>query len=119
MPAADVKPYVKRHKSDAADAEAISEAVTAPACSSLRPRHLSRRTAPTAVINAIRAHLAEFGIVAPVGRNSVEDLLRLVADAKDKRVPKTASAWLAALGVQQRMLMARSDPERTVSVAVG
>ena len=37
----------------------------------------------TALINAIRAHLAEFGIVAPVGRNGVEELLDVIADADD------------------------------------
>jgi hypothetical protein len=36
-------------------------------------------------MNAIRAHLAEFGIVAPVGRNGIEQLLNVVADAGDKR----------------------------------
>ena len=39
----------------------------------------------TSVINAIRAHLAEFGIVAPVGRHGVEQLLGIVADAGDRR----------------------------------
>jgi transposase len=38
------------------------------------------------VINSIRAHLAEFGIVAPVGRKGVTELLRIVADSSDKRV---------------------------------
>jgi transposase len=103
MPAAYMKPYVKRQKNDAADAEAICEAVTRPnmrfvatktpeqqSCLTLhRARHLFIRQ-QTAVINAIRAHLAEFGIVAPVGRKGVEDLLRAVADPKDKRVPKVA-----------------------------
>jgi transposase len=42
----------------------------------------------TSVINAIRSHLAEFGIVAPVGRNGVEQLLGVVADPKDKRLPE-------------------------------
>ena len=97
MPAAYVKPYVKRHKNDAADAEAICEAVTRSnmrfvatktseqqSCLTLyRTRHLLIRQ-QTAVINAIRAHLAEFGIVAPVGRKGVEGLLRVVADPKDK-----------------------------------
>src|SRR5712671_5524754 len=83
MPPAYVKPYVKRHKNDAADAEAICEAVTRSnmrfvptktpeqqSCLTLhRTRHLFIRQ-QTAVINAIRAHLAEFGIVAPVGRNA-------------------------------------------------
>jgi transposase len=37
------------------------------------------------VINSIRAHLAEFGIVAPVGRKGVTELLHIVADTGDKR----------------------------------
>jgi transposase len=59
------------------------------------------------VINAIRAHLAEFGIVAPVGRNGIEELLGVVADASDKRLPDVARACVAALGVQLRMLKAQ------------
>jgi transposase len=120
MPAAYVKPYVKRHKNDATDAEAISEAVTRPnmrfvatktpeqqSCLTLhRARHLFIRQ-QTAVINAIRGHLAEFGIVAPVGRKGVEDLLRVVADPKDERVPKVARACVVALGAQLRMLKAQ------------
>jgi transposase len=117
MPPAYVKPYVKRHKNDAADAEAICEAVTranmrfvatkAPEQQSglmlHRTRHLFIRQ-QTAVINAIRAHLAEFGIVAPVGRNGVEQLLGVVADSNDKRLPEVARACVAALGAQLRML---------------
>jgi transposase len=120
MPPAYVKPYVKRHKNDAADAEAICEAVTRAnmrfvatktpeqqSCLMLhRTRHLFIRQ-QTAVINAIRAHLAEFGIVAPVGRNGVEDLLNTVADCGDKRLPDVARACIAALGAQLRMLKAR------------
>jgi transposase len=117
MPPAYVKPYVKRQKNDAADAEAICEAVTRAnmrfvatktteqqSCLMLhRTRHLFIRQ-QTAVINAIRAHLAEFGVVAPVGRNGVEDLLKVVADASDERVPEIARACLAALGAQLRAL---------------
>jgi len=97
MPPAYVRPYVKRQKNDAADAEAICEAVTRAnmrfvatktleqqSCLMLhRTRHLFIRQ-QTAVINAIRAHLAEFGIVAPVGRNGVEQLLDVVAHTSDK-----------------------------------
>src|SRR5258707_876742 len=54
----------------------------------------------TAVINSIRAHLAEFGIVAPVGRKGVTELLHVVADPNDKRVSEVARACLAALGAQ-------------------
>ncbi len=120
MPPAYVKPYVKRQKNDAADAEAICEAVTRAnmrfvetktpeqqSCLMLhRTRHLFIRQ-QTAVINAIRAHLAEFGIVAPVGRNGVEALLDVVADSSDKRVPEIARGCLAALGAQLRMLKAQ------------
>jgi transposase len=52
-----------------------------------RTRHLFIRQ-QTAVINSIRAHLAEFGIVAPVGRSGVEQLLEVVADANDARLPE-------------------------------
>jgi transposase len=120
MPPAYVKPYVKRQKNDTADAEAICEAVTRAnmrfvetktpeqqSCLMLhRTRHLFIRQ-QTAVINAIRAHLAEFGIVAPVGRNGVEQLLGVVADPNDKRVPAVARACLAALGAQLRVLKAQ------------
>ena len=120
MPPAYVKPYVKRHKNDAADAEAICEAVTRAnmrfvatktaeqqSCLTLhRTRHLFIRQ-QTSVINAIRAHLAEFGIVAPVGRNGVEQLLGVVADASDKRLPDVARACIAALGTQLRTLKAQ------------
>jgi len=120
MPPAYVKPYVKRQKNDATDAEAICEAVTRPnmrfvatktpeqqSCLTLhRTRHLFIRQ-QTAVINAIRAHLAEFGIVAPVGRNGVDQLLGVVADANDKRLPEIARACVAALGAQLRMLKER------------
>ena len=72
MPPAYVKPYVKRHKNDATDAEAICEAVTrAPeqqSCLVLHRDPPSIHPSATAVINAIQVHLAEFGIVAPVGR---------------------------------------------------
>src|SRR3979411_3174775 len=114
MPPAYVKPYVKRQKNDAADAEAICEAVTRAnmrfvptktleqqSCLMLhRTRHLFIRQ-QTAVINSIRAHLAEFGIVAPVGRRGVTELLHVVADPSDKRVPEIARACLAALGGAQ------------------
>ena len=117
MPPAYVKPYVKRHKNDAADAEAICEPSRGLTCGFVatktpeqqsglmlhRTRHLFIRQ-QTAVINAIRAHLAEFGIVAPVGRNGVEQLLGVVADLNDKRLPEVARACVAALGAQLRML---------------
>jgi transposase len=120
MPPAYVKPYLKRQKNDAADAEAICEAVRRPnmrfvptkapdqqACLMLhRTRHLFIRQ-QTALINSIRAHLTEFGIVAPVGRNGVEALLDVVTDADDGRVPEIARQCLAALGNQLHSLKAQ------------
>jgi len=120
MPPAYVKPYVKRQKNDCADAEAICEAVTRASmrfvatktveqqsCLMLhRTRHLLIRQ-QTAVINAIRAHFAEFGIVAPVGRTGVEELLKVASDGNDKRLPDVARVCIAALGAQLQMLKAR------------
>lgn len=120
MPPAYVKPYVKRQKNDATDAEAICEAVgranmrfvatktpEQQSCLMLhRTRHLLIRQ-QTAVINSIRAHLAEFGIVAPVGRNGIEALLAVVGDAEDTRLPDVARACVAALGIQLRALKAQ------------
>ena len=120
IPPAYVKPYVKRHKNDAVDAEAICEAVTRAnmrfvaiktpeqqSCLTLhRTRHLFIRQ-QTSVINAIRAHLAEFGIVAPVGRRGVDQLLGVAANLNDKRLPDVARACVAALGDQLRKLKAQ------------
>ena len=120
MPPAYVKPYVKPQKNDCADAEAICEAVTRASmrfvatktveqqsCLMIhRTRHLLIRQ-QTAVINAIRAHFAEFGIVAPVGRTGVEELLKVASDGNDKRLPDVARVCIAALGAQLQMLKAR------------
>jgi transposase len=70
-----------------------------------RTRHLVVRQL-NAVTNALRAHLSEFGIVAPIGRRGVEELLKVIADTSDARVPEVARACLAALVEQLRMLKA-------------
>ena len=92
MPANYVKPYVKRNKNDA---EAICEAVTRPTMrfvaiksperQSLMMVHRTRSLLVrqhTMLVNAIRAHLAEFGIVAPVGRRGVTALLAIISDRR-------------------------------------
>ena len=110
MPARYVKPYVKRNKNDAADAEAICEAVTRPTMRFVpiktpdqqsvlmlhRTRELFVRQR-IMLVNALRAHLAEFGIVAGVGRNGLEKLLEVIADDGDERVPAEARGCLVAL----------------------
>lgn len=88
MPPAYVKPYVKRGKTDAADAEAISEAVTRPTMRFVPVKTADRQAAlldhkardflvrqRTQVVNAIRAHLGEFGIVMAKGIHNVVRLL--------------------------------------------
>ncbi|MFZ4783737.1 MAG: IS110 family transposase [Armatimonadaceae bacterium] len=117
MPPAYVKPYVKRQKNDAADAEAICEAVQRPSMRFVpikapesqaglvlhRTRHLLVRQM-VAVINALRAHLAEFGIVAPQGRQGVEQLVGIINDEKDARIPGLVRTCLFALAIQLDML---------------
>jgi len=117
MPPGYVKPYVKRNKNDMADAEAICEAVTRPTMRFVeiktpqqqsvlmlhRTRHLFVRQRTT-LINALRAHLAEFGIVAGVGRKGLERLLTVIEDGEDDRVPPTARECLLALRDQLEMV---------------
>ena len=120
MPPAYVKPYVKRQKNDATDAEAICEAVTRPIMRFVETKTAEQQSVlvlhrtrqlfmkrQTSLINALRAHLAEFGIVAPVGRNGVEDLLYVIADPDDERVPEVARECLAALGAELQRVKAQ------------
>ncbi|WP_423827827.1 IS110 family transposase [Sinorhizobium meliloti] len=95
MPPAYVKPYVKRGKNDAADAEAICEAVTRPtmrfvpvkSCErqALLMQHKTRDLLVrqrTALINALRGHLAEFGIITPQGKFGLKAALEALTVAK-------------------------------------
>lgn len=128
MPPQYVKPYVKRSKNDASDAEAICEAVTRPTMrfvgvkspeqQSVLVLHrtrliLSRQR--TQIGNAIRAHLAEFGIVAPVGRLGLDRLLAVIADEGDQRLPTSARSCLAMLVDQYRLVLAHLlDTDRAI-----
>jgi transposase len=117
MPAKDVKAYVKRNKNDAADAEAICEAARRPTMRFVgvksaeqqgrlmqhRARDLLLRQ-QTQVINALRAHLAELGIVAAQGREGLKQLLAIIADEKDARLPIDARASLIVLAAQLQAL---------------
>jgi len=117
MPAKDVKAYLKRNKNDAADAEAICEAVRRPTMRFVsikspeqqsqlmqhRARDLLIRQR-TQAINALRAHLAELGIAAAQGREGLKKLLAIIADAKDERLPIDARATLIVLAAQLQAL---------------
>jgi transposase len=117
MPAKDVKAYVKRHKNDAVDAEAGCEAVRRPTMrfvavksAEQQGRLMQHRTRDllmrqqTQVINALRAHLAELGIVAAQGREGLKQLLAIIADEKDERLPIDARASLIVLAAQLQAL---------------
>src|SRR5205807_5639020 len=112
MPAQYVKAYVKRNKNDAADAEAICEAVQRPTM-----RFVAVKTAEqaaqllhrgreqlvrqrTMLVNALRAHLAEFGMVAAQGLRNVARLIAIVRDASDLRLPDVARQVLQVLSAQ-------------------
>ena len=110
MPAKDVKAYVKRNKNDAADAEAICEAVRRPTMRFVqvksaeqqgqlmlhRTRDLLMRQR-TQVINALRAHMAELGIVSAQGREGIKELLKIIASEQDARLPVDAHTSLVVL----------------------
>ena len=100
MPAKDVKAYIKRNKNDAADAKAICEAVRRPTMrfvqvksAEQQGRLMQHRTRdllmrqPTQLINALRAHLAELGIVAAQGNAGLKKLLKIIAGERDARLP--------------------------------
>ncbi len=119
MPPRYVKPYVKRNKNDAADAEAICEAVTRPTMRFVavksteqqsvlmvhRTRELLVRQR-TMLVNALRAHMAELGVVARVGLPQVKKLLAVIADGNDERIPTLARTCLKGL-VRQLLSLER------------
>jgi transposase len=108
MPAKDVKAYVKRNKNDAADAEAICEAVRRPTMRFVqiksveqqglhRARDLLMRQR-THLINALRAHMAELGIVAAQGREGVKELVKIIASEQDARLSGRCSHEPSCVG---------------------
>src|SRR6195256_3292911 len=113
MPAKDVKAYVKRKKHDAADAEAICEAVRRPTMRFVevksaeqqgrlmqhRARDLLMRQR-TQAINALRAHLAELGITAAQGNAGLKELLTVIASEEDERLPAGGHAGLIVLAAE-------------------
>lgn len=97
MPPSYVKPYLKRQKNDAADAEAICEAVSRPSMRFVEVKspeqqsvlviHRTRMTLMRHRIelsNTIRAHMAEFGLAAPIGRLGLQGLVEIIRDDADE-----------------------------------
>jgi len=125
MPPAYVRAYVKRNKNDAADAEAICEAVRRPTMRFVpvksaeaqsvlmlhRARYLLVRQR-TAQVSALRAHLAEYGIVAPRGRAHVRDLVA-VLDSEAGLLPELARQTLLLIA---RMIGVLSEQIRKIEI---
>jgi transposase len=113
MPPSYVKAYLKRSKNDANDAAAICEAVTRPSMRFVatkseqqqsglmlhRGRQLLVRQR-TMLSNAIRGHLAELGVISAKGRNGTAELLAIIANEKDDRIPSAARLSLDVLARQ-------------------
>jgi transposase len=103
MPSRYVKPYVKRGKNDALDAEAICEAVSRPSMRFAAVKTVEQQAAlslhraremlvkqETMLVNMLRGCLAEFGIVAPLGIHRSAELAAVVRDETDNRLPPEA-----------------------------
>lgn len=117
LPPQYVKPYVQRNKNDAADAEAICEAMSRP-----RMRFVPVKTAEqeaaqmlmgtrdrlvrcrTQLSNAIRGYAAEFGVVAAKGLSKIEPLLARIES--DPAVPEVGKQLFAAQGREYAALKA-------------
>ena len=113
MPPSYVKAYLRRQKNDAADAEAICEAVTRPSMRFVPVKSAERQAVlvlhrtrellvrqRTMLINAIRGHCAEFGIIAPQGARRSAELVQHIRQATAARLPDVAKAAMLQLAEQ-------------------
>ena len=115
-----VKAYLKRSKNDANDAAAICEAVTRPSMRFVSTKseqqqsglmlHRSRQLLVcqrTMLSNAIRGHMAELGIISAKGRNGTAELLEIIADEQDGRIPAAARFSLEVLARQYSAVISK------------
>ncbi len=115
MPPSYVKAYVRRGKNDAVDAEAICEAVTRPTMRFVPIKTEDQQSAlmlhkarellirqRTMLVNALRAHMAELGMIAPQGKEKIDDLIAVIEDGEDESIPALAKAALKPLVAQLR-----------------
>jgi transposase len=113
MPPHYVKAYVKRNKNDAADAEAICEAVKRPTMRFVAVKTVEQQSAlmmhrardllvrqRTMLANALRGHMAEFGLVSAQGLHNVTGLVAIVRNCADERIPEVARQVLSVLAAQ-------------------
>jgi transposase len=120
MPARYVKPYVRRGKSDALDAEAICEAVSRPGMRFASIKTIQQQSAlslhrcreilvkqETMLANLMRGCLGEFGIIVPLGIRRVAELVAIVRDEADQRVPPEARIAMTIVADQLEDLQRR------------
>ncbi len=120
IPPQYVRPFVKTNKNDAADAEAICEAVGRPTMRFAAVKSADQQSVlmlhrvrellvrqRTMAINALRGHCAEFGIVVAQGAPKVEELIAIIEDSNDTRLPSVAREALGALVGQLRSVQGR------------
>jgi transposase len=122
MPPTYVKAYVKRGKNDAADAAAICEGVTRPSMRFVPIKSAEQQSAlmlhrtrdlpirqRTQLINALRAHLAELGLVAAKGHEGLQQLVMTVTESSDERLPGHARFACQAIVAQ---IARGADPDQ-------
>ena len=120
IPPQYVKPFVKTNKNDASDAEAICEALMRPTMrfaavksaeqQSVLMLHRARELLVrqrTMLINALRGHCGEFGLVVGQGASKVAELIEVIEDLEDERLPTLAREALGSLVSQLRMVQAQ------------
>jgi transposase len=120
IPPQYVKPFVKTNKNDASDAEAICEALIRPTMrfapiksaeqQSVLMLHRARELLvrqKTMLINALRGHCGELGIVVAQGASKVAELIAIIEDQEDDRIPALAREALGSLVGQLRMVQAQ------------
>jgi transposase len=122
-----VKAYVRRQKNDAADAEAICEAVTRPSMRFVPVKTTERQSVlvlhrtrdllvhqRTTLSNAIRGHCAEFGMIAPQGARRSAELVEQVRHANPCRLPALAQSTLLMMADQLQAQKVASMPKRSL-----
>jgi transposase len=138
LPPAYVKPFVKRQKNDAADAEAIVEAASRPSMRFVAPKTESQQARSmifrtrdlfvrqrTQLINAVRAHLAEHGFIAPQGITNLAALTEIIEDTNiglELIVVETARLYLEQIDTLSSRIASlektlKSEAKRSESTA--
>jgi len=120
MPPQYVKAYVKRNKNDAADAAAICEAVKRPSMRFVPTKTIEQQSAllthrardllvrqRTMLVNALRGHMAEFGLIEAQGLHKVASLIAIVMNDRDERIPEMARQALKLITGQINELQTR------------